>query len=89
MSHSIFQQTLLCQTQTVAGHQSKLSSRGITANTLFQVQSVDKEKKLLLSTNFRGNRLSVRKRRLLAMGRNRAIPRAVLATNPASEVCSK
>ncbi|XP_004509565.1 alpha-glucan water dikinase, chloroplastic isoform X1 [Cicer arietinum] len=88
MSHSIFHQTLLCQTQTVAEHQSKLNSRGVTANTLFQSKSVHKEKKLLLSTNFRGNRLCVRKRKL-AMGRNRAIPRAVLTTNPASDLSKK
>lgn len=93
MSHSIFHQTVLCQTQTVAEHPSKLGSRGITANnTLFQSPSVNKGKKLLLSTNFRGTRLCVRKRKLLAMGRNRhaqAIPRAVLTSNPASEVFSK
>ncbi|XP_027348742.1 alpha-glucan water dikinase, chloroplastic [Abrus precatorius] len=83
MSQSVFHQTLLCQTQTVAEHQSKV--------TLFQSVSVNKEKKFLLSTNFRGNRLCVRKRKL-TMGRHRhadAIPRAVLTTNPASELSGK
>jgi alpha-glucan,water dikinase len=87
MSHSIFHQTLLCQTQSVAEHQSKINSRGVTTNTLFQSQSVDKEKKLLLSTNFRGNKLFIRKRKVV-MGRNQAIPRAVLTSNAGSQVCS-
>ncbi|XP_057416065.1 alpha-glucan water dikinase, chloroplastic isoform X2 [Lotus japonicus] len=88
MSHSIFHQTLLCQTQTVAEHQSKVSSRG---STLFPALSVSKGKKLVLSTNLRGNRLCLRKRRF-AMGRNRntvAIPRAVLTSNAASELSGK
>ncbi|WJX93428.1 alpha-glucan, water dikinase [Trifolium repens] len=88
MSHSIFHQTLLCQTQSVAEHQSKINSRGITTNTLFQSQSVDKEKKLLLSTNFRGNKLFVRKRKVV-MGRNQAIPRAVLTSNAGSQLSEK
>ncbi|XP_061355011.1 alpha-glucan water dikinase, chloroplastic [Gastrolobium bilobum] len=91
MSHSIFNHTLLCQTQAVAEHQSKVSSCAIPANTLFQAVSVNKEKKLLLSTNSRGNRLCVRKRKL-AMGKHRHsefIPRAVLTTNTASELSGK
>ncbi|GAU21380.1 hypothetical protein TSUD_189680 [Trifolium subterraneum] len=88
MSHSIFHQTLLCQTQSVAEHQSKLNSRGVTTNTLFQSQSVDKEKKLFLSTNFRGNKLFVRKRKVV-MGRNQAIPRAVLTSNAGSQLSEK
>jgi len=86
MSHSIFHQTLLCQTSTVAEHQSK---RGVIGNsTLFQSQqSVDKEKKLFLSTNFRGNpSLFVRKRKV-AMGSKQTVPRAVLTSNAASQVC--
>ncbi|KAL2344367.1 hypothetical protein Fmac_005652 [Flemingia macrophylla] len=80
MSQSIFHHTVLCQTQTVAEHQSKVSSFAVC---------VHKGKNPSLSTNFRGNnRLCVRKRRL-AMGKHRhvdAIPRAVLTTNPASDV---
>ncbi|CAK8561980.1 unnamed protein product [Lathyrus sativus] len=86
MSHSIFHQTLLCQ--SVAEYQSKLGSRGIVSGTLFQSQSVDKEKKLLLSTNFRGSRLCVRKRRV-AMAKNHSISRAVLTSNAASELSEK
>ncbi|CAK8565910.1 unnamed protein product [Lathyrus sativus] len=88
MSHSIFHQTLLCQTQSVAEYQSKLNSCGIVSGTLFQSQSVDKEKKLLLSTNFRGSRLCVRKRRV-AMAKNHSISRAVLTSNAASELSEK
>ncbi|TKY58675.1 Alpha-glucan water dikinase [Spatholobus suberectus] len=82
MSQSIFHQTVLCQTQTVAEHQSKVSSFAL---------GVNKGKNPLLSTNFRGNRLCVRKRKLV-MGRHRhvdAIPRAVLTTNLASELSGK
>lgn len=87
VSHSIFHQTLLCQ--TVAEYQSKVNSCG---NALFQPASAIKgstqAKRFLLSTNFRGNRFCVRKRKQ-AMGRNnQQIPCAVLTTNPASEVCS-
>ena len=90
VSHSVFHQTLLCQ--TVAEYQSKVGSSGIPASTLFQALSANKgstqPNKFLLSTNFRGRRLCVRKR-TLAMGRNRheaVVPRAVLTTNPASQV---
>lgn len=82
MSQSIFHQTVLCQTQTVAEHQSKVSSFAV---------SVNKGKNPSLSTNFRGNRLCVRKRKL-AMGKHRhvdAIPRAVLTTNPASDLSGR
>lgn len=82
MSQSIFHQTVLCQTQTVAEHQSKVRSFPVSVNRV--------KKNLALRTNFRGNRLCVRKCKL-AMGKHRhvdAIPRAVLTTNPASEVCS-
>ncbi|XP_068462871.1 alpha-glucan water dikinase, chloroplastic isoform X2 [Phaseolus vulgaris] len=83
MSQSIFHQTVLCQTQTVAEHQSKVSSFAV---------SVNKGKKNLgLRTSFRGNRLCVRKCKL-AMGKHRhvdAIPRAVLTTNPASELSGR
>jgi len=82
MSQSIFHQTVLCQTQTVAEHQSKVSSFAVSVNK--------GKKNPVLRTNFRGNRLCVRKCKL-AMGKHRhveAIPRAVLTTNPASEVCS-
>ncbi|WVZ24310.1 hypothetical protein V8G54_002854 [Vigna mungo] len=79
MSQSIFHQTVLCQTQTVAEHQSKVRSFPVSVNRV--------KKNLALRTNFRGNRLCVRKCKL-AMGKHRhvdAIPRAVLTTNPASE----
>lgn len=87
MSHSIFHQTLLCQTSTVAEHQSK---RGVIGNssTLFQSQqSVDKEKKLFLSTNFRGNSSFFVRKRKVAMGSKQTVPRAVLTSNAASQVC--
>ncbi|KAK7386775.1 hypothetical protein VNO78_27111 [Psophocarpus tetragonolobus] len=83
MSQSIFHQTVLCQTQTVAEHQSKVSSFGKSANK--------GKKSVSLPINFRGNRLCVRKRKF-AMGKHRhvdAIPRAVLTTNPASELSGK
>jgi len=85
MSHSIFHQTLLCQTSTVAEHQSK---RGVIGNsTLFQSQqSVDKEKKLFLSTNFRGNPSFFVRKRKVAMGSKQTVPRAVLTSNAASQV---
>ncbi|XP_052731324.1 alpha-glucan water dikinase, chloroplastic isoform X3 [Vigna angularis] len=83
MSQSIFHQTVLCQTQTVAEHQSKVSSFPVSVNRV--------KKNLALRTNFRGNRLCVRKCKL-AMGKHRhvdAIPRAVLTTNPASELSGR
>lgn len=84
MSQSIFHQTVLCQTQTVAEHQSKVSSLEVSANK-------GKKNLFLAPTNFRGSRLCVRKRKL-TMGRHHhrhvdAVPRAVLTTNLASEVC--
>ncbi|XP_015957126.1 alpha-glucan water dikinase, chloroplastic [Arachis duranensis] len=89
VSHSIFHQTLLCQ--AVSEYQSKAGS----SNSLFQAWSANKgsypPKKLLLSTNFRGNRLCARKRKL-AMGKLRhqaVIPRAVLTTNPSSQLSGK
>ncbi|KAH1239080.1 Alpha-glucan water dikinase, chloroplastic [Glycine max] len=86
MSQSIFHQTVLCQTQTVAEHRSKVSSLSVSANK-------GKKNLFLAPTNFRGNRLCVRKRKL-AMGRHHhrhvdAVPRAVLTTNPASELSGK
>lgn len=89
MSHSIFHQTLLCQTSTVAEHQSK---RGVIGNssTLFQSQqSVDKEKKLFLSTNFRGNSSFFVRKRKVAMGSKQTVPRAVLTSNAASQLSEK
>ncbi|QHO03122.1 Alpha-glucan water dikinase [Arachis hypogaea] len=89
VSHSIFHQTLLCQ--AVSEYQSKAGS----SNSLFQAWNANKgsypPKKLLLSTNFRGNRLCARKRKL-AMGKLRhqaVIPRAVLTTNPSSQLSGK
>lgn len=84
MSQSIFHQTVLCQTQTVAEHRSKVSSLSVSANK-------GKKNLFLAPTNFRGSRLCVRKRKL-TMGRHHhrhvdAVPRAVLTTNLASEVC--
>ncbi|CAJ1940177.1 unnamed protein product [Sphenostylis stenocarpa] len=83
MSQSIFHQTVLCQTQTVAEHQSKVSSFAVSVNK--------GKKNIVLRTNFRGNRLCVRRCKL-AMGKHRhidAIPRAVLTTNPASELSGR
>ncbi|KAH1198482.1 Alpha-glucan water dikinase, chloroplastic [Glycine max] len=86
MSQSIFHQTVLCQTQTVAEHQSKVSSLEVSANK-------GKKNLFLAPTNFRGSRLCVRKRKL-TMGRHHhrhvdAVPRAVLTTNLASELSGK
>ncbi|KAG4921379.1 hypothetical protein JHK86_050192 [Glycine max] len=86
MSQSIFHQTVLCQTQTVAEHQSKVSSLEVSANK-------GKKNLFLTPTNFRGSRLCVRKRKL-TMGRHHhrhvdAVPRAVLTTNLASELSGK
>ncbi|KHN19641.1 Alpha-glucan water dikinase, chloroplastic [Glycine soja] len=86
MSQSIFHQTVLCQTQTVAEHQSKVSSLEVSANK-------GKKNLFLAPTNFRRSRLCVRKRKL-TMGRHHhrhvdAVPRAVLTTNLASELSGK
>ncbi|MED6193595.1 hypothetical protein PIB30_021071 [Stylosanthes scabra] len=89
VSHSIFYQTLLCR--AVSEYESKAGS----SNSLFQAWSANKglypPKKLLLSTNFRGNKLCASKRKL-GMGklRNHAVvPHAVLTTNPSSQLSGK
>ncbi|KAF5450262.1 hypothetical protein F2P56_030628 [Juglans regia] len=74
---------------------SKLNSSGIPANTLFQAaswnQAAAQTRKSPLSTKFLGNNLKVRKPNL-AMGTHRPLKfnlRAVLATDPASELAGK
>ena len=80
---------------TVFEHQTKTNSNGIGGNTSFQVQTNSQIRTFsssssasLLSSDFRGQRLTLRKSKL---PRNRAVsgvPQAVLATETASEVLS-
>ncbi|GKD55564.1 hypothetical protein Tco_1288951, partial [Tanacetum coccineum] len=81
---------------TVLEHQTKTNSNGIGGNTSFQVQTNSQIRTFsssssasLLSSDFRGQRLTLRKSKL---PRNRAVsgvPQAVLATETASELVGK
>lgn len=90
LGNNILHQSLL--RPPVVEPQSKLNSSGIPANTLFQAASWNKvaaqTRKSPLSTKFLGNNLNVLKPNL-AMGTRRPLKfnlRAVLATDPSSEV---
>ncbi|KAG6654998.1 alpha-glucan water dikinase, chloroplastic isoform X2 [Carya illinoinensis] len=93
LGNNILHQSLL--RPPVVEPQSKLSSSGIPANTLFQAASWNKvaaqTRKSPLSTKFLGNNLNVLKPNL-AMGTRRPLKfnlRAVLATDPSSELAGK
>lgn len=90
LGNNILHQSLLHP--PVVEPQSKLNSSGIPANTYFQAaswnQAAAQTRKSPLSTKFLGNNLKVRKPKLV-MGTHRPLKfnlRAVLATDPASEV---
>lgn len=83
VGHNLLNQSLL---------QSKINSSGIPANTLFQAKSVHQvaaqARKSPISKKFCGNNLNVQKPKL-AMGSRHpatAVPRAVLTTDPPSDV---
>ncbi|KAI4328195.1 hypothetical protein L6164_020571 [Bauhinia variegata] len=93
VSRTIFHQTLL--RPTVSEYPSKVNSYGIPPNTLFQAvcmnQGPAQTHKYLLSKNFCGKKLSLRKQKL-AMGGHRqvaVIPHAVLTTDTASEISGR
>ncbi|GJY04596.1 hypothetical protein Tco_0370536 [Tanacetum coccineum] len=81
---------------TVLEHQTKINSNGVDGNTSFQFQTNSQIRTFsssssasLLSSDFHGQRLTVRKSKL---PRNRAVsgvPQAVLATETASELVGK
>lgn len=88
--NNILHQSLL--RPPVVEPQNKLNSSGISANTLFKAaywnQAAAQTRKSPLSSKFLGNNLNVQKPNL-AMGSHRPVKfnlRAVLATDPASEV---
>ncbi|KAM3202848.1 alpha-glucan water dikinase, chloroplastic [Capsicum annuum] len=75
-------------TSTVLEHKSRISSPWLGSNSLFQQQLNSKSP---LSTEFRGNRLKVQKKKI-HMGKHRAIstsPQAVLTTDAFSELAEK
>ncbi|XP_055810349.1 alpha-glucan water dikinase, chloroplastic isoform X2 [Solanum dulcamara] len=75
-------------TSTVLEHKSRISSPCVGGNSLFQQQVISKSP---LSTEFRGNRLKVQKKKI-PMGKKRAIsssPHAVLTTDTSSELAEK
>lgn len=72
-------------TSTVLEHKSRISSPCVGGNSLFQQQLISKSS---LSTEFRGNRLKVKKKKI-PMEKKHAIsssPHAVLTTDTSSEV---
>lgn len=91
MSNSIGHHNLLHHTMilpTVLEHQSKLSSSG---NTLFPINATSKSRKPSLSTKFLGKKITSPKTNF-AMTTQRTLtffPRAVLTTDPASELAGK
>ncbi|KAL5826788.1 hypothetical protein ACOSQ3_018629 [Xanthoceras sorbifolium] len=90
IGHNLLHRSLLYS--TVLEHQSKLNSSGIPANSLFQAATINQAaRKSPISTKLYGTNLNGRKLKL-AMGSRRPViiaPRAVLATDPASEVAGK
>ncbi|XP_060213985.1 alpha-glucan water dikinase, chloroplastic [Lycium barbarum] len=75
-------------TSTVLEHKSRISSPCVGGNSLFQQQVIAKSP---LSSEFRGNRLKVQKKKI-PMGKKRAIsssPHAVLTTDASSELAEK
>ncbi|KAH0756297.1 hypothetical protein KY290_026567 [Solanum tuberosum] len=75
-------------TSTVLEHKSRISPPCVGGNSLFQQQVISKSP---LSTEFRGNRLKVQKKKI-PMGKNRAFsssPHAVLTTDTSSELAEK
>ncbi|KAL3511320.1 hypothetical protein ACH5RR_030721 [Cinchona calisaya] len=76
---------------TVLEPQSRISSTWIGGNTLFPPQATSVARKSPLSTEFRGSKLTVHKKKL-RMGKNRAVscfPQAVLAADPSSQIAEK
>ncbi|KAJ8758944.1 hypothetical protein K2173_003182 [Erythroxylum novogranatense] len=89
IGHNLFHQNLI--RHGVFEHQSKLNSFGIPANSLFQSATINQPASRIhrsgLLTNFYGSRLKLRKSKV-AFGMRHPVaisPRAVLATDPASE----
>ena len=86
IGHNLLHRSLL--PSIVLEHQSKINSACIAGNTLFQAQATSLIRNSPLLTEFRGRSLCVRKKKL-AMGKHCSVsgfPRAVLATDPVSEV---
>ena len=83
IGHNLLNQSLV---------QSKLNSSGIPANTLFQAPCINqvvaatRTRKSQSSKKFSGNSLVVGKSKLMMGSRRPIAPRAVLATDQASEV---
>ncbi|KAF8390461.1 hypothetical protein HHK36_024987 [Tetracentron sinense] len=92
IGHSLLHQSLCCP--NVLEYQNKIKSPGVSGNSLFQAalnQAALQISKPLISTTFGNNSLNVRKTKLpKGTGRMASIvPRAVLTTNPASELAGK
>ncbi|KAL0364189.1 UNVERIFIED_CONTAM: Alpha-glucan water dikinase, chloroplastic [Sesamum angustifolium] len=87
VGNNLLRQSLL--SPTVLEHQSRInSSTCIRGNTFFQPQANSLLHKTPISTEFRGNRLTIQKNKL-QMGKQRAVSRstrAVLAAHPSSVV---
>ncbi|KAL0336115.1 UNVERIFIED_CONTAM: Alpha-glucan water dikinase, chloroplastic [Sesamum radiatum] len=90
VGNNLLRQSLL--SPTVLEHQSRInSSTCIRGNTFFQPQANSLIHKTPISTEFRGNRLTIQKNKL-QMGKQRAVSRstrAVLAAHPSSVVGAK
>ncbi|XP_011086610.1 alpha-glucan water dikinase, chloroplastic [Sesamum indicum] len=90
VGNNLLRQSLL--SPTVLEHQSRInSSTCVRGNTFFQPQANSLIHKSPISTEFRGNRLTMQKNKL-QMGKQRAVLRstqAVLAANPSSVLTEK
>ncbi|KAL0385509.1 UNVERIFIED_CONTAM: Alpha-glucan water dikinase, chloroplastic [Sesamum radiatum] len=90
VGNNLLRQSLL--SPTVLEHQSRInSSTCVRGNTFFQPQANSLIHKSPISTEFRGNRLTIQKNKL-QMGKQRAVSRstrAVLAANPSSVLTEK
>lgn len=75
---------------TVLDHQVKTNSNGIGGNSLLQAQQNSQIRKFsspsFLSSDFRGQKLTMRKLKLLRKCVVSCFPRAVLVTDAASQV---
>ncbi|KAK4429801.1 Alpha-glucan water dikinase, chloroplastic [Sesamum alatum] len=87
VGNNLLRQSLL--SPTVLEHQSRInSSTCVRGNTFFQPQANSLIHKAPISTEFRGNRLTMQKNKL-QMGKQRVVLRAVLAANPSSVLTEK
>ncbi|CDP13198.1 unnamed protein product [Coffea canephora] len=76
---------------TVLEPRSRINSTSTGKNTLFSPQATSAARKSPISTEFHGSKLTVKEKKL-SMGKERGLssfPRAVLATDPSSQIAEK